>query len=149
MAGCGPACVTTGRRSCIPRSHYLRRAHLAGRARDHADGVPGVIDEQLPAGAMRLAHDGVDAAGPVAVTRAELGVLEPRGLLGFELLPQERERHAFASQLGVNVRPRGQWAHDSRRLRWQEQQRLQRLLTQALRHSGSGQPRPATCARRT
>ena len=48
----------------------------AGLSVDDGRGLSGVIDEQLFAGTVLLAHDNVDLGGPEAVVLAEPAVLE-------------------------------------------------------------------------
>src|SRR3546814_13823059 len=54
----------------------LRLADLAGLPVDDRRCLPGVIDEQLFASTMLLAHAHVDLGGPKAVVLAEPAVLE-------------------------------------------------------------------------
>ena len=88
----------------------LRLAHLAGGAVDDRHRVPGVVDEQLLAGAVLLAHHHVEAPGPGPVALAEPAVLKPVRVDGLVLLPQQRQRHALAPQLPVHRRPVRLWA---------------------------------------
>ena len=52
-------------------------AQLPGGALDDGHALSGVVDEQLFAGAVRLAHHHVEALTPSAVALAELTVLQP------------------------------------------------------------------------
>lgn len=49
---------------------------FTGLSVDDGRGLSGVIDEQLFAGTVLLAHDNVDLGGPEAVVLAEPAVLE-------------------------------------------------------------------------
>jgi hypothetical protein len=84
----------------------LGLADLARAAVDYADSLAGVVDEQLFARRVGLAHRQRQALPPTTVVLAERAVLEAVGLLGLVLLPQQFERDAFAAQLLVHVRPR-------------------------------------------
>ena len=74
----------------------LRLPHPAGLAVDHRHRLPGVVDEQLLAGAVVLAHHQVELPGPGPVLVAEPAVLQPLGVGLLVLLPQQRQRHALA-----------------------------------------------------
>ena len=69
------------------------------------DGGAGVIDEQLLAGAVDLAHRALELPGEAAVIFAELRVAVGLaiGIVGAVLLPQEHQRHALAAQFLVQV----------------------------------------------
>ena len=69
------------------------------------DGGAGVVDEQLLAGPVHLAHRALQLLGEAAVVLAELGVtvgLLP-GMIGAVFLPQQHQRHALAAQLLVQA----------------------------------------------
>ena len=87
------------------RDEHLCLAQLSALAGHDRRRVPGVVDEQLLAGAVALAHDHIDALAEGAVALAELAVLNPVRMLGLVLLPQQRQGDPLAPQLGVNVRP--------------------------------------------
>lgn len=67
--------------------------------------LPGIVDEQLLPGPMRLAHDDVELGTPLTIPLAELGVLVPvAGMLLLVLLPEELQRDPLALQLAVDRR---------------------------------------------
>src|SRR5690606_25111881 len=72
----------------------LRRPFFSRRGVDDGDRLPGVIDEELLAGPVLLAHDEVEAALPGAVALAEAAILVAVGVKRLVLLPQQHERHA-------------------------------------------------------
>ena len=83
----------------------LRRAHLAGLGVDHVDRVPRVIDEQPLARRVALAHHRRQLAFPPRVKLAEPGVAIALRVTRAIFLPQQRQRHALAAQLAVDIRP--------------------------------------------
>lgn len=86
----------------------LRRSALTGKAVDHhRDAIAGIIDEQLVAGRMGLAHRHRQAALPGAVELTEARVPVSAGLGGDIFLPQDRQRHVLAFELAVHARPVG------------------------------------------
>ena len=87
----------------------MRFAQLPGVSINDCDGVAGIVDEQLLAGAVSLAHDEIDAPSPDTITLAEPTVLKPVGVRGFVLVPQQRQGDAFAPQLSVHLCQIGQW----------------------------------------
>src|ERR1700716_3566401 len=93
-------------RSAEPRDEDLRGAPLAGEPVDHdRHAVAGIIDEQLVAGRMRLAHRHRQAAFPAAVELAEPRIAIPAGLARDVFLPQDRQRYVLALELAVHRRP--------------------------------------------
>ncbi len=84
---------------------HMRPPFLAGRPVEHRHGVAGVVDEQLLAGDMGLAHRRADAAPPRDVEVAEPAVAVAVRMLGAVFLPEQQQRHAAATQLGMNVVP--------------------------------------------
>ena len=76
-----------------------------GGAVDDGHAVAGVVDEQLLAGAVGLAHHHVEAPTPRSVAFAELAVLKPLGVDGLVLVPQQREGDALAPALSVHAGP--------------------------------------------
>lgn len=88
------------------RDEDLRGAPLAGEPVDHhRDAVAGIIDEELVAGRMRLAHRHRQAAFPGAVELAEPRIAIPVGLARNVFLPQDRQRHVLAPELAVHRCP--------------------------------------------
>ncbi len=81
------------------RDENVRLADLAGGGVDHRQRRPGVVDEQLLAGAVLLAHRALEGTGVAAVMLDELGIAVGRlvGMSGGVLLPQQLQRHAFAT----------------------------------------------------
>ena len=126
---------------------HLRLAQLPALAVHDGRRVAGVVDEQLLAGAVRLAHDHIDPLAEGAVALAELAVLNPIGMLGLVLLPQQRQGDPLAPQLGVNVRPiRHRTLRRRRHTGAREQPRFERPLIHPLgqwptqpRHLGAAQ----------
>ena len=83
-------------------NEYLGRAQLAGARIDNRNRVSGVIDEAAFAGAVDLAHRWLEASRPAAVVLAILAVLQPIGLGGLVLLPEQHQGHALVAQLLVH-----------------------------------------------
>ena len=52
-----------------------------------------------------LAHHHVEALTPSAVALAELTVLQPLGVLGLVLVPQQREGDVLVAAFGVDLSP--------------------------------------------
>ncbi len=69
----------------------MRLANLAGGGIDHRQRQPGVVDEQLLAGAVLLGHRALERTSVAAVMLDELGVALGRlvGMSGGVFLPQE------------------------------------------------------------
>lgn len=76
---------------------------------DHRHRLAGVVDEQLLADAMFLAHHHVQLALPGPVMLAEPAVLKALRLAQAVLLPEQRQSHAGTPQLGMHPGPIGQW----------------------------------------
>jgi len=91
------------------RDEHLCLADLAAVAVDHRHRLPGVVYEQLLADAVLLAHHHVQFALPGPIVFAEPAVLEALGLAQAVLLPEQRQGHAWAAQLGMHPGPIGQW----------------------------------------
>ena len=85
----------------------LGRANLAGEAVDHVRPGAGVIDEQLVAGDMGLAHGRGEPAAPIPVEIAEPAVAVTVAMNGAVFLPQERQGHAGPLQLAMQQQPVG------------------------------------------
>lgn len=75
----------------------LGLADFAGSPVDDRHGLPGVIDEQLFAGTMLLAHDHINLGGPEAVVLAEPAVLEALRMGESVLLPEQGQGYAGAA----------------------------------------------------
>ena len=115
-------------------------AQLPGGALDDGHALSGVVDEQLLAGAVGLAHHHVEALTPSAVALAELTVLQPLGVLGLVLVPQQREGDVLVAAFGVDLSPvRNGALNAGRYLRDGEQPRFERALVELL-GQGPGQP---------
>src|SRR6202043_3697468 len=71
----------------------------------HRDGLTAVVDEQLLAGAMHLAHRHVDPLAPLPVQLTEAAVAIAQRLALPVLLPEQLQRHALALELLVHLRP--------------------------------------------
>ena len=88
------------------RDEDLRGSPLAGAPVDHdRHTIAGIVDEQLVAGGVRLAHRHRQAAFPGAVELAEPRIAIATGLACDVLLPQDRQRHVLALELAVHRRP--------------------------------------------
>ncbi|OSN44037.1 hypothetical protein BV346_05405 [Pseudomonas syringae pv. actinidiae] len=83
----------------------LRLTDLAGLPVDDRRCLPGVIDEQLFASTMLLAHDHVDLGGPKAVMLAEPAVLEALRVSESIFLPEQGQSDAGTAQLGMDMSP--------------------------------------------
>ena len=88
---------------------HLGLTDVAAVGVDHRYRLPGVVDEQLLADAVLLAHHHIQLAlpGPVVVT-------EPAVLIALRVhqpvfLPEQCQGHARAAQFGMYPRPIGQW----------------------------------------
>ena len=71
----------------------------------HGDGVTGIIDKQLFAGAMILAHDAIQRAGPMPVA-----LTEPAVLIAFRvpcpvLLPEQEQGHVLKPEFLFDIEP--------------------------------------------
>ena len=88
----------------VARRAHRRDEHLPAPAIGQRKRWPGVVDEQLLAGAVLLAHRALERLGVAPVVLAELR--EAPGALTLVrrpvLLPQQRQRHALAAQLDVH-----------------------------------------------
>ncbi|MNS78704.1 hypothetical protein D3C72_1123290 [compost metagenome] len=102
----------------------MRPADLAGGRIDHRQRRAGIVDEQLLAGPVLLAHRAFEGAGVAAVVLDELGIAVGRllGMGGDVLLPQQLQGDALAPQFAV----------DSDQIR-------QHPLTARVAHLGGGQ----------
>ncbi len=122
------------------RHEDLRPPLLAGLAVDHRHRLPGVVDEQLLAGAVVLAHHQVELPGPGPVLLAEPAVLQALGVALLVLLPEQRQRHALAPQLPVDLAPVRQRPLRAARRRRRKQPTLQSGVLDRLGY-GPTQPR--------
>ena len=122
-----------------------RLAYFAGAAVGDRYRVAGVVDEQLLARRVGLAHRHRQLANPapVVLAKAAVQVVVRVALLVF--LPQQIERHALAAQLSVQVRPFGQRTARARLRRRRVQFRLQHRIVPAGRHrvADAGERGPA------
>ena len=117
----GPRCTGEGVARCAEHGDKdLGLAQLPGIAIDYRDGLSGVVDKHGLPGAMGLSHHQVELAGVGSVTLTEPAVLESVGVGGLVLLPQQKQGHAFAFELAVNLCPIGLTALGTghRRTRW-------------------------------
>jgi len=77
---------------------------LPGCGIDHRDSVAAVVDEELLACPVGLAHGASEAVAQALVVLAELAVLVcPVALGSVVLLPDKLQRHSFALELLVHV----------------------------------------------
>jgi len=68
-------------------------------------GLPGIIDEQLLAGRVRLPHGDRQLADPLSVAFAEPAVLVALGMRRFIFLPQQLQRDALLAHFAVRPDP--------------------------------------------
>jgi len=95
-------------RAAQHRHEQVRVAHFAGPAVDHdRHRVPGVVDEQLLAARMALAHHQRQPTFPAAEQVAPAAVAIPVRVCRVVLLPQHLQRHVLAFQLPRHHRPVG------------------------------------------
>ena len=86
----------------------MRLAHLAGQpVDDHRHRVTGVIDEQLVAAHMGLAHGDRELAFPGSVQLAETRVAVAFRIARDVLVPEDRQRDMLALELAMDARPVG------------------------------------------
>ena len=107
-------------------------AQLPGGALDDGHALSGVVDEQLLAGAVLLAHHYVELRGPRPVLVAEPAVLQPPGVGRLVLLPHQRQRHVRSTQLAVHLAPLRQRALCRAQHRRGKQPPLQRRIVERL-----------------
>lgn len=112
---------------------HLGVTYLAGGLADDRHGRPAVVDEQLLAGAVDLAHAAPLTAAPGAVVLAELAVAVGLVAVDLDVLrPQQLQGHALALERLVNLEVVRRREAQRRRL-GREQLRLQRRLVGAIR----------------
>jgi len=102
-----PGRLRIGEARCAEhRDEDLRGAPLAAEPVDHhRHAVARIVDEQLVAGRVRLAHRHRQPAFPAAVQLAESAVAIPFGLACDVFLPQDRQRHVLAPEFAVHRCP--------------------------------------------
>ncbi|OSN64552.1 hypothetical protein BV351_05600 [Pseudomonas syringae pv. actinidiae] len=83
----------------------LSLTDLARAPVDDWGGLTGVIDEELFAGTVFLAHDHIDLGGPEAVVLAEPAVLEALRVSESIFLPEQGQSDAGTAQLGMDMSP--------------------------------------------
>ena len=117
------------------RDEDLGGAHLPGEPVEHRHGIAGKIHEQLLAGRVGLPHGRRDAVAPFDVEIAEPAVAVAVGMQAPVLLPQQRQRHAAAAQLRMDMPPLRQRLRSRRVVaRRREQLALQRRVVEPLRY---------------
>ena len=140
VRGSAPARTRPARRRCrTPGGRWADVADAAGRSRRRRWGCGF-------AGAVLLAHHQVELRGPGPILLAEPTVPQPLGVGLLVLLPQQRQRHALCAATPGG--PRSNPARDAplRLGGGTGNSRLSRPVSST--DSGSGQPSPATLARR-
>ncbi len=75
----------------------LGLAQLAGDGIDYRRGLPGIVDEELLAGAVGLPHDDVELLTPGTVVVTEPGVLVAAGVQRLVLKPQQVQRDGLGA----------------------------------------------------
>ncbi|BCV24881.1 hypothetical protein [Gelria sp. Kuro-4] len=84
------------------RHEDLGGPHFARRRANHGDGLASVIDEQLLACLVALAHDDVELATPFTLKLTELAVLIPVRLVLLVLQSKKLQGHAWThSRSGI------------------------------------------------
>jgi len=120
----------------------LRIAELAGEpVDDDGNAIAGIIDEQLLARRMALAHRHRQPVLEGLIEFAETRVAITARMSRDILLPHDRQRHVLALQRAVDIRPVGLFVPAVAQFgaRAGEQPRFQRRVRQFL---GSGKARP-------
>jgi hypothetical protein len=86
----------------------LRLAHLAGQpVDDHRHRVAGVVDEQLVATHVGLAHRDRELAFPASVQLAEARVAVALRIARDVLIPENRQSDVLALEFAMDARPVG------------------------------------------
>jgi hypothetical protein len=122
-------------RGAHDRDEDLRLAYLAGQpVDDHRHRVARVIDEQLVAAHVGLAHRDRELAFPDSVQLAEAGVAVALRIARDVLVPEDRQRDVLALELAMDARPVGLQLTPVALLRAgiREQLRLERGIAQLL-----------------
>ena len=109
-----------------------RLPNLAGHRIDNGHRWASIVDEQLLAWGVRLAHAERESTDPPPIVGAEAAVAIAGWVLRFVFLPEQVERDAFAPQFPMHRRPIGFRTALARWCRWRIKLRLQAHLT----HSG-------------
>jgi hypothetical protein len=76
-------------------------ADLPGGRIEHRHGIAGEVHEQLLTGGVGMPHGRCDPVAPFDVEVAEPAVAVTVGMMAAIFLPQQRQRHAAAAQLGI------------------------------------------------
>jgi len=87
------------------RHENLHLTHLPSPGIGDGQGLTAEIDEQLLAGPMGLTHHQIASLPPGLVAVAEPGILKTFRVCRLVLLPQQRQGHALATQLGLHLWP--------------------------------------------
>jgi hypothetical protein len=107
---------------------------LAAMRIDHRHGLSGVVDEEFFTGAVTLAHDQIEFAGPASIALAEPTVLKAIRFSGFVFLPKQKEGDTFALEFAVDISPIGRYGSQLRSgqgPRW-KQELLQGLVIESV-----------------
>ena len=123
------------------RDKHLRRANFAGGPIDDLRRLPGIVDKQLLAEPMGLAHDHVPRPGPGPVLRAEPAVLAPVRMRQLVLLPEQRQRHPLALEFLVDLGPIRHRTDQARRPRYDGKQPPFQVRVAQIGRERPGQPR--------
>jgi hypothetical protein len=86
---------------------HLGLVHLTALRVDDGQSLAGVVDKELFAGPVALAHDHIEFGGPGAIGLAKPAVLEATRGLGLVFLPKQRQGDAFAFEFLVHDGPVG------------------------------------------
>src|SRR5690606_19247836 len=133
--------VIGGSQSC---HKDLRLSDCPGGAVDYRHGLARIIDKQLLAGAVVLAHDHIQLALPGSVVLTEPTVLVAVRMCGTVFLPEQEQGDVLEPELLVDSQPVGNAPQLGRHIRWWgKQQSFQSSVVQI-----GGQLRPAPWARR-
>ena len=106
------------------RDEDLSLVHLAALAIHDGQSVPGIIDKELFAGPVTLAHDHIELARPGAIGLAKPAVLEPVRHACLVFLPKQQQGNAFAFELLVHLSPVGCQVRDSALSGWGRKEKL-------------------------
>src|SRR5579864_1675321 len=105
----GPRGLCVGKVLCSHHSNkYLSISYFTGQpVDDHRHAIAGVVDEQLVAADVALAHRHRQPAFEIAVELTEAAVAITVRMLLDVLFPQDRQRHMLALELAMQLRPVG------------------------------------------
>ena len=124
------------------RDEDLRFAYRTGMRAHHRHRLPGVVDAHLLAGTVLVAHHHVERRRPRPVPLAEPTILQPLGMDRLGLPPQQRQCHALATQLAVELAALRQRTRDPARHRHRVPAAVRVAHRRAIRPAASSSPPP-------